>query len=90
MLSDNLSNLFKRVQIIAPPGTSVGYCSDCDMHPHEYRNAYQKELSRLNDTELILVYHLQKKKGRYFNLFIQAHWSAINKEMSRRGLGYKI
>jgi hypothetical protein len=44
----------------------------------------------LNVAELILVYHLHKKKGPYFNVFIQAHWSAINREMARRGLGYKL
>jgi hypothetical protein len=90
MESDNLKTFFLNISKIAPPGTSVGYCSDCDMHPHDYRDAYQKELSRLNVAELILIYHLHKKKGPYFNVFIQAHWSAINREMARRGLGYKL
>jgi hypothetical protein len=86
MESDNLKTFFLNIGKIAPPGTSVGYHSDCLMHPHEYSDAWQKELSRLNNTELILVYHLHKKKGRYFNVFIQAHWSAINREMLKRGL----
>ena len=90
MESDNLKTFFLNIGTIAPQGTSVGYYSDCNMHPHEYRNAYQKELSRLNDIELILVYHLHKKKGRYFNVFIQAHWSAINREMLKRGLDSKL
>jgi hypothetical protein len=90
METDNLKTFFLNISKIAPLGTSVGYYSDCDMHPHEYRNAYQKEMSRLNDTELIIVYHLHKKKGPYFNVFIQAHWSAINREMLKRGLDSKL
>ena len=86
MESDNLKTFFLNISKIAPLGTSVGFWSDCDMHPHEYRDAYQNELSRLNDTELMLVYHLHKKKGRYFNVFLKAHWNALNREMFKRGL----
>ena len=88
MSSDNLT-LFHHAVFQLSKGKSVGHLTSCDIGYLEYKEMYTKELIKLNDDELIEIYHM-RKKCKYFNVLIQAWCACINLEMKKRNLNYEI
>lgn len=90
MSSDTLKIFFNSVSELYK-GKSVGNSTDCDISSYEYMEMYSKELTKLNDDDLINLYFERlKSKGKFFNTFIQVWYNCINCEMKKRNLNYNL
>ena len=84
----NLDEYFQAFYDLITEAKTVSHSSDMPevghMSSNDFCNRICELLAKLSDDDLLAVAN-KIKPTKYFNIVIQAHWTAVNLEANKRG-----